>query len=119
MACGAGEVGRSLSGAVETLEGACRIDVRLAGARLDRGATRTERRTGVTSVARLRRLTREEVAWRTRTAARIQRDRVAVKLRASQWDRHSLLQVLGPEARRSVADAVERGDWPSAQRQLA
>jgi len=44
---------------------------------------------------RLRRLTRDEVSWRTRQAARIAGQRLGLRLRPSRWRRDELVTVLG------------------------
>ena len=65
-------------------------------------------------------MSREEISWRVKQAARIQRDRLTVRLRRPRWDRRDLPDVLAPEVVDPVVHThLERRDWRAAHRSLA
>jgi hypothetical protein len=68
---------------------------------------------------KLRRMPREELAWRLRRVARIQRDRLLARIRTPRWDRGSLLGLLAPDVLDPVLRThLSRRDWRAAQRSL-
>jgi hypothetical protein len=71
-------------------------------------------------IARLARMDRAEMAWRTATAVRALNDRVRARIREPRWDRRHLLSALSREPLLGPArDALSRGDWDAAHRALA
>jgi hypothetical protein len=68
---------------------------------------------------KLVRMSRREIAWRTRVAFRTQRDRALYRLRRPQWDRSRLQHILSEDLLDPVLQAhLAREDWPAAQRVL-
>jgi len=71
-------------------------------------------------LARLRRMSREEIAWRISQVARIHRDRLLARIRRPRWDRSKLAGVLAADVLDPVLRThLARGDWKSAHRSLA
>src|SRR5437868_3400001 len=69
---------------------------------------------------RLRRMTRDELAWRARVFVRTQAQRALVRMRRPTWDRRALRRALaadaiGPQLRR----AIDAADWKAAHDALA
>lgn len=75
------------------------------------------------SLARLRGMTRDEVAWRTRQMARIATQRLSARLRPSRWRREDLRSVLAPGVLddttwgQTLGPTPESG-WHAAQAEL-
>jgi len=68
----------------------------------------------MTVFTRLRQMPREEIAWRTAQAARVQRDRLRARMRPPAWERAALVDALHPAAiAPPLRAACERGDWRS------
>jgi hypothetical protein len=70
-------------------------------------------------LTRLRNMPREEWAWRLRTLARMQRQRLSVAVRPPQWERGDLCDALAP----AVLDAemrcaIEDEEWTRVQERL-
>ena len=73
----------------------------------------------MTRFDKLLRMSRHEVGWRVRGAARIQRERALWHLRKPAWDRTQLNRALAPDALDAVLlTHLERHDWSAAQRLL-
>jgi hypothetical protein len=71
-------------------------------------------------LARVRRMSREEIASRATQALRIQRDRLAARIRRPRWDRSKLAGVLAADVLDPVLRThLARRDWGSAHRSLA
>ncbi len=64
-------------------------------------------------------MTRKELAWRVRTAVRIQRERVLARVTVPRWDRRQLVATLAPRVLSpALRTHLDRGDWSKAQRSL-
>ena len=70
-------------------------------------------------IARLRRLTRAEAAWRTRTLLRRAADRAAVKVRTPAWRREWLVRALAPEETRDIHPLLAAGRFEDAHHAIA
>jgi hypothetical protein len=71
-------------------------------------------------VARIARMDRSEITWRTTAAARAWRDRLGTRLAAPRWNRRDLLTVLdGADCNGPVREALTRNDWHAAHQALA
>jgi hypothetical protein len=68
---------------------------------------------------RLRRLTRAEVAWRSRTAAQRTADRLVRRLRRPAWRRERLAAALGANEMRDVRALLAAGRFEQAHHALA
>ena len=69
---------------------------------------------------RLRRMTRDEVSWRARTAARIAADRIAMRVRPRGWRRDDIRAVLAPDVIDAPLDvAMAAGRWDAVHNRLA
>jgi glycosyltransferase involved in cell wall biosynthesis len=67
---------------------------------------------------RLRRTTRQELAWRIRAAARIQKERVTARVSRFEWRRQELRNVLNPELVATLGSSLDRDDWQSVHHAL-
>jgi hypothetical protein len=75
---------------------------------------------GMTVLDRLRRMTRDEVSWRARAAARVAADRVAVHIRPPGWRRGDIRTVLAPAALDAPLEAaIAEERWDDVHRGLA
>jgi len=69
---------------------------------------------------RLRGMTREEVSWRARAAARIAADRMAVRFRRPAWQRDQIRRVLAAHIIDGPLDeAITAGRWDAVHDRLA
>src|SRR5687768_6829998 len=69
---------------------------------------------------RLRRMTRDEVSWRARVAARIAADRIAVRVRPRAWQRDDIRAVLAADVLDAPLDvAIAAGRWDAVHHRLA
>lgn len=66
------------------------------------------------SLVRLRGLTRDEVSWRTRQAARIAAQRLAVRMRRPRWQRAALPRLLADGVLDHALGGLTRGQTPDA-----
>ena len=75
---------------------------------------------GMTQVFnRLRRMTRNEVSWRARTAARIAADRITVRVRPRAWHRDDIRAVLAADVLDAPLDvAITAGRWDAVHNLL-
>src|SRR5436190_11802959 len=72
------------------------------------------------SLARVVRMDRAEIAWRTRAAARALTDRVRTRIVAPRWNRDDLIRVLAPLPElTSAREALASRRWNDAHRALA
>jgi uncharacterized heparinase superfamily protein len=68
---------------------------------------------------RLRSMTRDELAFRARVAARTQLQRASARVRAPRWDRASLTEVLAPDVLDGhIAAAIKERRWVGAHERL-
>ena len=68
---------------------------------------------------RLRRMSRDELRWRSSVAIRVARGRAAARLRTPRWNRHDLAQVLTPDLLDSGLRAQIAGQqWQAAHEAL-
>ena len=71
-------------------------------------------------IAKLRRMSREELAWRAAQALRIHRDRLSTRIRRPRWNRKALLSVLADDVIDPVMRThLVRGDWRAAHKSIA
>lgn len=69
---------------------------------------------------RLRRLRKEEAAWRLKALGRIHRDRLAATLRRPAWDRRAIGSILAPPVVDVFLDThIRRRDWGAVQQSLS
>ena len=69
---------------------------------------------------RLRGMTRDEVSWRARAAARTAADRMAVRLRRPAWQRHHIRRVLAAHViNERLDEAIAAGRWNAVHDRLA
>ena len=69
---------------------------------------------------RLRRMTRDEVSWRARAAARVATDRLAVHIRPPGWRREDIRTVLAPAVLDASLDAaIAAAKWDDVDKRLA
>src|SRR5262245_13636967 len=71
-------------------------------------------------IARLRRTSREEIAWRATVAARTVAHRCAARFGSPRWKRRDLRHALAPDVLHGAArTALKNGDWPAVHEALA
>src|SRR5687767_2478777 len=69
---------------------------------------------------RLRGMTRNEVSWRTRAAARIAAERMAIRLRRPAWQRDHIRRVLAAHVvNERLEEAIAAGRWNAVHDRLA
>lgn len=71
-------------------------------------------------IARIARMDRSEIAWRTAAATRAWRDRLRTRVAPPRWNRRDLLAgVDGVDSNGVLREALTRGDWLAAHHALA